>query len=646
MGLIQGMHYFGQNAPTKSVGVYVNEAIQNVLRAAGVSPNFKPELQFLPTLSLIKVEFAHMMFHHVIPSVCLCVKQSFSAWNNKGARHILDNAWNALVRCKWRPTLSESTTLKNSNSGTAVQLKSVRVYQTAWELCINAEYFGFACAESTILRRIMQWVGLFFCSKLNCKLVDELTTECHQICIDIEMIESLRIEFVSKSSLRLWRNLMDICFYWIDLPNHYFGLMYESKHKYKSKFYLTKSKTNIYHTQKTRLLKDLTFQAAGYKPHDFNGLGYGIREIWINNTKNNRMTDSIHKLDTYHIDEEKEIINIDCINNDIFNSPFIGCLSEKPIKPQTWRAAYNRCNKIGHRNNWLTNMNDIKYDDLTKNLKRSNILPLLHSYDTIIKSILDINDIDDHTLNNYKQRFMNDLMSGFVTISQYNGICTFYREWNDSNIRNNDCCWFRQPTLNNDGMFSVNQIFKIHGMHHSSLTDKLNCNFSKYNMNNMLIINGNLWYNFQNKSYHLNFENFDINNVPIVKRSNNQICISAEWIVQKLYMAHDHLMPSIKDQVGILKTQTKWVSPDQNHLPQNKIRPMNEIDMDWCGYGWQCLCSKPKMNCTECLRTGAHAGGIIVNKCQESIWPVYRAYSIHQGFLPRLFSMKSINELY
>lgn len=630
----------------KTVGFYVNQALQSLLRAAGISPHFKPELEYLPTLSLIKVEIVHLIFHHIMPSMTKCSKQSMKYFNHMHVQNILQCAWNKLIQHQYRPKLSPKTAMKNSNCGTAVQLKSVIVYQTFWEYILMAKCLGFRILELTLLQRFVQWVGRLYAPNNNNKRMDKLMHECHQICHDIETIPSMSEEFVSKPSLRVWRNFVDINWYWIDLPKHYFGLMYENKHKFTKYFYLTKSKSTVKHMLKKRLLKDITAQAMGIQNHNQQHcMGSGISQLWLNYTNDNRMTESVHKINSYIFNNDTNQYDFKNDNENLNESPFIGMLAPKILDIIAWIKLKNKIIKSPKKSDWPTNLININKTDLTKILQRKKMHIICQYINTIINCVTI--DNANYDLQERINIFLNGLITGVLTITRFDGFQTFYREWTDSNIRNDDCVWFRQPHC--DGMVTVKSVLRLQGLTNSELNECLNNNFTRYDMNDLYLLNGKLWCNNEIKTYNLNFETMNIENMPQLKETQNQITISVEWVIQKLYVAHDHIIPCKEDQKGIYMTNKPWPNPNESHLPENRHIKLN-IDpkkqyMSWCGIGWICNCVDAKVNCEKCLQSGEHAGGNIIFQCQTTLWPYYKAYSIYQGFIPRLFSARMINEL-
>ena len=644
--LIKGMETSNKSNRKKSVGYYVTRSLQSLLRAAGISPHFKPELEHLPTLSLINVEICHLFFHHILPSMMKCSKESMKYFNHLHVRNILESAWNKLIKHDWRPKLSPKTAMKNSNCGTAVQLKSLLVYQTSFEFVTLACCLGFRNLELNMLKKFIQWIGRTYAPTKSNQQIEQLISECHQICHGIELIPSMRAEFVTKPSLRIWRNLVDINWYWLDLPNHYFGLMYENKHQFTKYFYLTKSKSTVKHMIKNRLLKDITAQAMGCKQTNAaNNLGSGIKQLWLNYTNDNRMTESVHKIESYNYNANNKTFVFEQDNDSLIQSPFIGMLQEKFIESKTWISLRNRIDKSNKRLDWPTNLENIDINDLTKELNR-NKMAIICKYIKCIVNAITI-ETETYNLNNRINLFMNDLITGVITLSRFDGFQTFYREWTDSNVRINDCVWFRQPHC--DAMMTTQLILHIKGLIDSSLSECLNNNFTKYNDNELYILNGPLWCNNEKQTYNINFQNIDINHMPQIKQTSKKTTISLEWVVQKLYVAHDHIIPSKQDQHGIYETNKPWPDIDENHLPSKRhininINPPKNL-MSWCGMGWICNCDNAQVNCSKCLQTQEHAGGNIIFECQTTQWPYYKAYSIYQGFIPRLFSARSINEL-
>ena len=262
---------------------------------------------------------------------------------------------------------------------------------------------------------------------------------------------------------------------------------------------------------------------------------------------------------------------------------------------------------------------------------------------TIVKSITI--DTDEYTLDTKVQMLVNDLCQNRIQFSAHRGINTFYREWNDSHSRENDSVWIRQPSC--DVLLRIGTFVMITGLHQSSLKDILNDHFTVMSWNKILLCVGKLWVNKETNSANINLEKNGIEDVPVIFESDRQACFSVEWIVQKIYISHDHITASKHDHYALRSIHNAW--PNQSNFGMNRNhdiadRVTDPSQLTWCGYGWVCSEKPPIVNCGKCIFDEKHGGGTTISECKQQVWPYFKPYSIFQGYIPRLFSCRSCNE--
>lgn len=101
------------------------------------------------------------------------------------------------------------------------------------------------------------------------------------------------------------------------------------------------------------------------------------------------------------------------------------------------------------------------------------------------------------------------------------------------------------------------------------------------------------------------------------------LCVSAEFFVQQLYVAHDHIKPSKADLQIVSDIVKNFPSIDKLNFEQVRQTLMDSLPdnvLKICGLGWRCDEPEPQINCEYCARTGLHAGGQIIASCCEEYW--------------------------
>ena len=307
---------------------------------------------------------------------------------------------------------------------------------------------------------------------------------------------------------------------------------------------------------------------------------------------------------------------------------------------------------------YLINATDwINFDDrvttgqpLTRFMIQRRMSIIWRSIIHIVRGMFNHNN-NQEKINLLQKLFIQELFDDNISISILIGFSTFYRNFMDSHFRSvnptkkfHDLVWTR--TLTHDNVMNMNLILLIDGLHNSDrLNGYLQTNFTN-NFQSVLLLIGTLFRSVQ-RNQSLNYELYDIDNVPVLTDSYEPICISAERAIQQLYGAHDHIVPSRHDTIGLIQNISSYPSIIQSHFEEYRsaiIPPYLHDPVGFCGVVFICFCKPPVPNCPLC-RNQKKRGGIIIAHCCENAWPFVRCYSIHQGYLSRFANADCINEV-
>lgn len=614
------------------LGTTIYTQLQSIWRRAGISPTMAPLLKHLPTLSLIKVELSHMMYHHIIPLICSVIKNSFVNFNTHTISSLFEAAWPRLTRGKYRPSMYKRTFLKNCNEGTKVTLKTINVYNSAFELAVHGTIFGFDPRLLNVLERVITWGGVFFCDTVSLDIIDWLKTEVLNICILIESIPEMKAIFANKQCLYIWLNMVHYNLYYEDIPITNFGLMWEGKHQVGKKINRTVNTWNpdkhvINYATKNRLLKDLDYQALGVQIP--NKLGYGLRQLILEDQRHKGLTT---RLLQYQMQDNT--IKLELNPKYSYKSGFIAIKTPYLIDTSDWKN-YEECTRQSY--------------PLTNKMRANKMSQIMNNIIVIVRSIFQYNH-NRNELKSLYDSFVQSLRDGDITISRLIGFSTFYRNFMDSHFRCDNpqfvnLVWVRTPRL--DTVMSLNLILLIEGISSCDyFQNKLKMNFTK-NWNTVLVMIGNEFKPVQD-NVSLNYEIYNISNTPVITDSFRRVCYSAEYAVQQVYGAHDHIKPSRNDMLALSSKIPQWPIVSAMHFPDIKSRvlpPYLHDPVGFCGLVWVCNnCNPGVVNCPICL-TDPHASGTITAYCCQNRWKYIKCYTIYQGFLSRFANSDSINEL-
>ena len=612
----------------KKLGNVVYEKLQKLWSKSGISKTAPPVLRNLPIISLTRVEFCHMMFHHILPCACKAVKYSIKKYTSKTLRKLFNNVWPQLTRCKHRPSKALTTYLKNSNEGSKVTMKSTNVYTSGCEIDWHGECFGFHESTLNILDRIIVWIGVFFSDTLVSADIDWLKQECMQICVDIEQTPHIWYYFENKQCLYIWLNMVHYNIWIEELPIESFGLMFEGANKVGKKMFTLnqhwyKEKLILTYMSRERIIKDMEFHAMGIetptKP------GHGWAELYTSDVTHDSY---VKKLLEYDMDENGHFsINLNKKYGH-YDNGFIKILKPSSISFKLWCKYYN-------------NMHDATL--ISKNIHKSGI-PVYHEYMYVLLDYV-LNGEQPWSLDQCVHLLLHALCAGIVTFYKVNGFATFYRNFMDSHVRKSDLTWIR--THNDDYVVGCKHFVLIENLNEITQFAPYIDNNNIENVSSILFILGNLWDSVDNKN--LNFKLYKKSkNVPIIANTHQKICVNATYVVQQLYVKHDHIIPSQSDMYCISKILSCYPNVTDLHFKDVRSVILNNIEnnvLPFCGMGWLCQELHPKINCMDCLNDNQHSGGSIISYCCEKEWPYYQALSIYQGYLNRMWNDRTVNEL-
>ena len=621
------------NNRQKNIAYYVNQIIELCYSQAGISPSIKPGLPHLPSVSLTQVEYAHLMFHHIFTRACQSVKDTFNRFNtNDKIEKIINKIWYYCVqKCKHRAKDCSRSNLRDSSEGKQVSLKTLQTYRSAFEMAVNGHVCGFGSLELSILRRIIEWNGKWFCDTWNENLVEWLIENCHEIIIQIDNTDSMTHFNDRTPCLRTWLNMIDVNAYWFSNANTFMGLKYEGQNKH-SKGDLQASGNVVVdtllvnHTAKKRLIKDMFAQAMtcpeiplGQK------LGRGITKI-IKNAKH--AVSPLQKLLTYECHLQSD--EIQWVPSSDFINPFIIHSVPKKIQPSAW------INLINYNNN-----NALRFSEAGKKAAKT-----MWQMTFILNQILMFQPNFD--LTTISKQLQMALANNIVSISELVGISTFYRTWSDSVIKTGDTVYTRHSNYD-DQIVRINHLYKINGL--NEFADKFNLQMNPNFTNHwecIIIAVANRWKLKYPNQNGFNYQQYSFHDSPSLYLSNCTKVINVEWIVQQCYVAHDHILPSKADQIGMNKTISEWPINDNCNFPvcrnESLLIDIDDNKLPYCGVGWCCK-QHLKVNCNPCIQDDLTNNGCILYECKQELWPYYKVYTIYQGYIPRLFNARTINEL-
>ena len=647
---------------SKSLSYYVNQLIKILYSQAGISPTIKPSLQYLPALSLTQTEYSHLFFNHVIPRAAESVTNSFNGYstNNDATCKILHNVFRKICQCEYRAKDAAASNLRDATESTQSSLKSIHVYRSSFELAVHGITMGFGTLQLSLLQRIITWNGIFLCDTWDSITVEWLIDEAHSVAILIHESVEMDAFTVKTPCLRTWLNMVDYCLYWCENANVLMGLKFERGNKItKNKLVSStgvpidiKLKNLVTHN---RLVKDIHAQALNAHVHlthsprmsqmqmglnnddvdsgdeildddGFVGLGHGIRKIIQNLPKTVLPT---QKLFMYSTKIHNNTIQFVDVSDTDYDCPFINHSVPRYIIRRAWI-------------NFINYQNGISYGLSAEGAHADQVYQWMHC---IVTNVFCCNNNCESVVMD----MLNALIAGDVVIARLAGISTFYRTWSDSVIKSDDTVYTRSKN-DGDGLYLVKLLLKMNGLKqfatkynyiiNDAFDDKLDC---------VIVACCNIWEcKYLKHKDRFNYQVYKFHDTPVIFLQHIQKVINVKNIVQQCYIAHDHIIPSQQDQSGLKRLIPSWPQHENAHWSthranHNEEAHSNSCILPFCGAGWKCR-EHQRLNCALCLNETNNNKGNIVYECVEKKWPYYKAYTIWQGYVNRLFNARCINE--
>ena len=231
-----------------------------------------------------------------------------------------------------------------------------------------------------------------------------------------------------------------------------------------------------------------------------------------------------------------------------------------------------------------------------------------------------------HGSNYIKMLEMKIIQSDNLKIGRLRNFKTRYFNYIDSHIECGDFIW----GIENDEHFCyyVDSIWKITGLNTWKYCNILH-EFA--NDSDIILICGFNVVNVDETNF-VSMENYDIAHVPEFKINwKSQKITSATNIIQKLYGVHSHRLMTLNDHITLSKCvgmHSQWPFLQKQNI--QRLGTKNCNNLKYCGW-------YAKYDQDERIKFEAH--------CCVQEYPIFRLYSVYQGFIPRLFSTKRINEL-
>lgn len=614
MGNIAGAMHISNNRSRRDISVHNTQMIKTILRYAGISPTLKPKIEQLPTLSLIKVEFCHLMFHHILPRLCIGIKNTFDKYHNSdNTKAYLEDVWKKFSKNDFSPSKVSTTYFRNSTTGSKVTMKAINVYNSALMLAYNGVAMGFDYQSVNVLKRVMQWIGFFFSGCLNNNSIEWLQTECIAICNAIDDLPHIKLAFGESPCLRSWRNLIFVDFYIWSIPNDFVGFMFEAAHKPTVHLFTNANNHNIHSSitafnQRQRIIKNVNLIACGYSNLHCT-LGDGISELL---TQIKSKCKDWCKFICFGWNDENQIVHLQHVI--------------------TMKRKYINCNFLSKI---IWKWQSFKYS-LNKNTKAYQPY-MIKKHLHLIAAELIVSQARDKSRANIL-RLYNAIKYQQVKMYVCKGFASFNLSYLDSHFRLNNVAWIRQPNID-DIIVSIVGFVGFENIHQSNLYQNIfNATLTKTPEDFLLII-GKKWKCKNNPHLVLNYENFSINSSPIVGPTDETIIVSCEYAIQQMMSIHDHIIPH-NEQLHCMRKIFSWFPlSSRSNFPKASLYQQHS---QYCGPVWICHICKTE-NCLHHLTLfqKIQHGFYRVNCCTK-YHPWYKLFGFPQGYLPRLAVCKSI----
>ena len=220
------------------------------------------------------IEIGHLIFSHLLQVVLdVTIKSSPLLSSNTFSNAICD-WWNRFVNNSvYRPSNCTKTSLNFFGKKHKLKMKETSMYCLFFEFTVHASVFGVQNKYLHIMKRLIKWIGCLFSDTVDKNCINWLQQECINLILDINKIDSLRIAFENKVTLRAFKQFAFFCLKWDDIPSRFFGLKYESSH---TKNIVRLNANQNYHkesilvnvTKKLRVTKNISFALCNMKTPD------------------------------------------------------------------------------------------------------------------------------------------------------------------------------------------------------------------------------------------------------------------------------------------------------------------------------------------------------------------------------------------
>ena len=241
----------------------------------------------------------------------------------------------------------------------------------------------------------------------------------------------------------------------------------------------------------------------------------------------------------------------------------------------------------------------------------------------------------------FAQRLRDGIQSEQLQITECKMVCTLYWQNTDSFIKPNDFVWTRRGIFNKIG--KVRHIWRIKGAEDAGIGQYIDED-NVDSINDFVILVTDLWDEITN----LEEQNWD--NLPTISPTIKPYVIAAKFVVQQLFCMHDHVLgdqESLDEVHQLFPTwwpkAKNWPGINNNNI--NQLVPSEPRKLPFCGFG--IICMEHKMyRCLQCRDLPINIKNWeLLSYCNHTEHPNFKVYSIYQGFIPRFFNSKSINEL-
>lgn len=588
------------------------------------------DFKYINYSTLTLVEFSHLFYPHIVQTVANALLNSSHIYKSVQFNHLIAKQWNFFNNLKYRPCYLRKTWLNSAVDTKILQMKSMNIYITAFQLGVHGEALGFNSILLDILQHINAWVGISFSDTVDQATIQMLRINALEIIDKIDSVIALKIAFKDKESLRLWRVMVCYCWWWYDIPSHYMKLMFESANK-RQIFQITQGqnwKSDVMlrnATSRNRVLKDSQFWRCNMNVKNMNN-PYG--SAILNQTNNEILFDKNTRI---ILQKYQQLINNDGINFNSINKQ-IPVILNNTIKPNLWKRYYKKT-EINY-NNMMTQSQKI-----TKKY--------IHDFNEYIPSMVQYLLNDDSTLDipNCVVEFQKCLMNGTVQVTKIFSAGVIHHTYMDGQFKPTDLLWM---VYQNDFILhEIKTMWQIEYLDSLTWQDSINTN-KIGTLRKILLTFGCQWEPCNNGTK--NLETYKYNNICVATPTKNKQVMCLQYTIQQLYVGHEHVKPKKGDYNYFRFLNKNFPSDDQLKLSNFRLNAKNNFDysgerLPYCGIGVMCI-THSIINCEDCPKNNKTKMGKTIYHCCWKAHPRFRIYSIYQGNITRWGSARSVNNLW